>query len=834
MLFSALLLATLISINGTVVDPSGGAVTGATVSLHGTSTTTDNLGHFHFDAVAPGRSRIEVAAESFKPLRRDVTIASGMAPLVLQLSLATVEESVEVTADDVRPTVDAAANLDTTTVSGSMLDQLPVFDQDLVGALSQFLDPASVATGGATILVDGVEMKSAGVPKSAIQEIAINDDPYSAESSRPGRGRIEIITKPGSGHLRGDLNFTFRNAALATRSYFAPAKPAEQRQAMEGVLGGPIASERTSFLFTFSRQNDDAAAVVHALTPAGALDETVAAPATNTEFMARVTHDWNEKHRGSLQVNWKRSANVLQGVGGVVLPQAGVNASSREDDLFFTVHSILTPERLNQFQLTLEFNREPSISVSALPGIVVRDAFVAGGAQSTILRTESGGKLNDIVTLSRGKHIVKYGVQIPNLNRRVWDDETNKGGTFSFATLADYAAGRPYAYTLQQGSGHVSLWWREYGAFVQDQIRLRPNLQASIGLRYDWQAFFHDANNFSPRASLAWSPRKDGKTIVRAGGGVFYDRSGVGPVANLMLHDGATLRSYTILNPSYPDPFAGGVTLAGVPTNTTRLASDVQIPYSLQYSVNVERQLSKTISVVGGYRGTRGHHLFRSVDTNAPLPPDFAIVPDARFGHVQEIRSDGRLRSDALELTLRGRYKKTLSGQVQYTFSRAMNDTGGINWYPSNQYAPLGTEWGPADFDVRHRLNILATLSAGRWGNLGLSGRFASALPYTETAGIDFFRTGMANARPAGIGRNSLRASAYSSVDVRWSHDVRLTEAKGEKARELTLAVDAFNVFNHPNFAGYVGNVRSPFYLAPTTVSPGRRLQLSAEVKFGG
>jgi hypothetical protein len=181
-----------------------------------------------------------------------------MAPIVIQLSLAAVEESLDVTADDARPSVDTAANLDTTTLSGAALDQLPVFDQDFVGALSQFLDPASIATGGATIVVDGVEMKSAGVPKSAVQEISINDDPYSAESSRPGRGRIEIITKPGSGHLRGNVNFTFRNAALATRSYFAPAKPPEQRQAAEGVLSGPIGKEGTSYLMTFSRQNDDA------------------------------------------------------------------------------------------------------------------------------------------------------------------------------------------------------------------------------------------------------------------------------------------------------------------------------------------------------------------------------------------------------------------------------------------------------------------------------------------------------------------------------------------------------------------------------------------------
>jgi len=822
-----------LAVTGTVLDPSGSAVAGAVVTLQGASATTDASGHFQIEQIKPGRGRLEVAAgDAFKPLHRDINVIAAMQPLVLQLALATVEESVDVTADEARPSVDTAANLDTTTLSGAALDQLPVFDQDFVGALSQFLDPASLATGGATILVDGVEMKSAGVPKSAVQEISINDDPYTAESSRPGRGRIEIITKPGSGHLRGNLDVSFRNDALATRSYFAPSKPPEQRAALEGVFSGPIGREGTSFLFTFSRQNDDAASVIHAITAAGPLDETVPAPSRNTELMARVTHDWNERHRGSLQVNWKRQSNIFEGVGGVVIPEAGVNASSREDDLFFTVHSILTPERLNQFQLTLEFNREPSISVSALPGIVVRDAFVGGGAQSTILRTESGGKLNDIVTLSHGKHILKYGVQIPNLNRRVWDDETNQGGTFSFATLADYAAGHPYAYTVQQGSGHVSLWWREYGAFVQDQIRVTPNLQLSAGLRYDWQAFFHDANNFSPRASLAWSPKRDGKTIVRAGAGLFYDRSGVGPVANLMLHNGSTLRSFTILNPSYPDPFAGGVTLSNLPTNVTRLASDIQIPYSLQYSLNVERQVSKSLAVIAGYRATRGHHMFRSVDVNAPLPPDFSAVPDPRFGHVQEIRSDGSLRSDALELTMRGRYGKRISGQAQYTLSRAFNDTAAINFYPSNQYAPVGSEWGPANFDVRHRLNLLGNISAGRLGKFGLSGRFASASPYSQTAGIDFFHTGMSNARLPGVGRNTLRATPFRSVDVRWSRDLALTQI--EKGTELTLSLDAFNVFNHPNFAGYVGNVRSPFYLSPTTVSPGRRLQLSAEVKFGG
>jgi hypothetical protein len=823
-----------VAVTGTVIDPSGAAVPGAAVALKAkgvaiASTVTDASGRFHLDGVAAGRYDVEVSTgTAFAPLRRAVNVAAGLAPLQLQLALASVEENVEVTGDEVRPSVDTAANLDTTTVSGAELDQLPVFDNDFVGALSQFLDPASVATGGTTLVVDGVEVKSAGVPKSAVQEIAINDDPYSAESSRPGRGRIEIITKPGSGSLRGTLGFTFRNDALAARSYFAPVKPPEQRQAVEGLVSGAPGKD-SSFMLTFSRQSDDAAAVVHALTPSGPFDRSVAAPSTRSELMARISHAWSDRQRASLQVNWQRDTRAMQGVGGVVLPEAGLNSAARENDLFFTLYSTLTPQRLNQFQLIVELNREPTNSVSDARAIIVRDAFVGGGAQGTILRTESGGKLNDIVTISRGRHVIKFGVQIPNLNRRVWDDRTNRGGTFSFATLADYAAGHPYAWTVQQGSGRASLWWREYGGFVQDQVRLGPNLQASVGLRYDWQSFFHDANNVSPRASLAWSPRKDGKTVVRGGAGVFYDRSGVGPVAAVMLHDGQTLRSYTLLDPPYPDPLAGGATLDGIPINLTVLAPDVQIPYSIQYSLGLERQVTKGAAIVIGYRAARGMHLFRSVDVNAPLAPDFSTVPDPRHGHVQQIRSDGRLRSDALEMTLRGRAGKRLRGQLQYTLSNARNDTGGIFWFPADQYAPSRAEWGAADFDVRHRLNALATLDAGRWGNLGVSAKLSSGLPYSETIGADLFHTGLANARPDGIRRNTLRASGAKAFDVRWSRDLQLS-----KARALTLSVDAFNVFNHPNFSGYVGNIRSPFFRSPTSVAPGRRLQVGAEMKFGG
>ena len=70
-----------------------------------------------------------------------------------------------------------------------------------------------------------------------------------------------------------------------------------------------------------------------------------------------------------------------------------------------------------------------------------------------------------------------------------------------------------------------------------------------------------------------------------------------------------------------------------------------------------------------------------------------------------------------------------------------------------------------------------------------------------------------------------------SRIDLRWAHDVVLSHMKGA-ARALTLAVDAFNVFNHPNFSGFVGNVRSLLFGLPTTASAGRLIQLSAEMNF--
>ena len=85
-----------------------------------------------------------------------------------------------------------------------------------------------------------MEARKVGVSPSAIQQIKINQDPYPAEFQRPGRGRIEVVTKAGSEAYHGSADFTFRDARLNARDAFAPTLPAEQRRIFEGVLGGPV------------------------------------------------------------------------------------------------------------------------------------------------------------------------------------------------------------------------------------------------------------------------------------------------------------------------------------------------------------------------------------------------------------------------------------------------------------------------------------------------------------------------------------------------------------------------------------------------------------------
>lgn len=829
------------SVRGSVLDPSGAGIAGASVRVETAGgalvrqAATNGQGDFALVNVPAGSYSLVVPAVSgFASRTQTLRVNGNVVGIRLSLRMETLHQEVTVGTNQPLST-DPSANRDTISTSGDQLRKLPVFDQDYVGALSRFLDAASGSSGGITLIVDGVEMKSAGVSASGIQEVRVNNDPYSAEFSRPGRGRIEIITKPGSPVFHGEANFLSRDAALNAKSYFAPTRPPEVRRVFEGHLTGPVGGRgHTSFISSGSFGQLDTAVVVNAIGLSGPIVENVLTPTREYQASMRVTHDFSANHRLSLGYNFEGDSSTNSRVGGITLPEAGTNGNSREDDAIFNDRIIISPTLINQLQITLEKDEDVTTSVTNAQSIQVSGAFVGGGAQADEARTENTIHVNEVVTWSHGNHYVRAGVQLPQFSRRAVDDHTNRLGTFSFSSLASYMQNAPYAFTAQQGVGRGIYWINEFGAFIQDQIKVNPRLQLSLGLRYGWQTFLPDVNNFAPRISVAYAPGK-GKTIVRAGAGVFYDRTGGDFPATVVLHDGVTLRSVQILNPQFP--LTSGVNVSALPPDLVRFDAHVRAPYSYQYSFGVERQIHKTVTVTAAYRGQVQAKSFRSRDANAPiLPPNPSLTasyarPNPSYGEIQQIESEGRSLLNALDLSFRGDAGRWFSGQAQYTLSRFENNTGGINSFPQDQYSP-DDEWGRANQDRLQKFDLLGNINPDHWLSLGVGAALYSGTPYTETTGADSFHTGLDNARPTGLGRNTLLSGGVATLDLLYSHDFFLTKQRDDDAKAISAEVAAFNVLNRTNFTGYIGNLSSSRFGQPTGAQAGRQIQFSLGYRF--
>ena len=827
------------AVTGQISDPSRALVTNVQVSIERLdhsrkqNAVSDDRGIFTLPAVPPGRYRLTIAAQNgFADYTTEIQVGAK-APTFIRIALAlpSIQQQANVDAAQESVSIDPSENRDQIVTSANMLEHIPVLDQNYIAVLTPFLDQAGVATSGVSIIVDGVEMKGTGVSDSAIKEARINNDPYSAETNVPGKGRIEIMTKPGTPEFHGELNFGYRDSVTDAANYFALTRPQEQKKNYEGSLTGPLGRRTgTTFLVSGTRQEDDLESIVHAIGPNGLISENVPTPTRDTEVAVRASKDFTQNNRASIQYNVTDLITRNQGVGGVVEAQTGVNTQTREDDIIFNDRQIISPVLLNQLQIFLEKDHNPARSVLNAPKIIIDGSSTSGGAQADSLNTENNMKVNDIVSLSHGRHYLKFGVNVPNISRRAWEDHSNEEVTFSFSSLAAYNAKTPYSFTQQAGPGRDVFWWIEVGAFIQDQIQISPNLEASVGLRYDWQTYFPSAHDFAPRGSLAYAP-KGHNIVLRTGAAIFYDRSGATPIADLTRFNGVILRSYTLLNPGYPQPLPASTPISTLPTNLVQLAPTSHMPYSTHYSFGVERKIHGTASLAVTYRGVLGVDMFRSRDVNAPLPPDYLTVPNPQFGFIRSIEFDGHQMQNALDVTLQGKLTRWFSGMTQYTWSHTNNDTGGIAWYPANQYDNIG-EYSRADFDQRRRFNLLAVVNRGHWASVGLGANLYSGTPYTETSGVDSYNTGLLNARPAGIARNTLQGAGYADVDARWTHDFYFSHNRQDSDPHLTLSMDGFNLPNHANFSSYVGNVQSAFFGTPTAALTARRFQLTVGFTF--
>ena len=266
-------------------------------------------------------------------------------------------------------------------------------------------------------------------------------------------------------------------------------------------------------------------------------------------------------------------------------------------------------------RLQVRWTDSRSTSSVEAPTIRVNDAFTTGGAQQAggtrTLEFEAASDLDYV----RGRHSMRTGLLLEGGRYRS-DASSNYLGTFTFASLADYLAGKPSSYTRRIGDPNVRYGNLQAGAYVQDDWRIHKTAMLSLGLRYEAQTLIDDQNNWSPRASLTWSPFKDGKTTFRAGAGYFNDWLGTSTYEQTLRVDGFRQRELNLRNPGYPDPGVGGAT---PPTNRYQLSDGLGLPDTWSANAGVDRQIGQYFRVNAGYTYRRGDHMLRGRNLNAPV-----------------------------------------------------------------------------------------------------------------------------------------------------------------------------------------------------------------------
>ena len=325
-----------------------------------------------FDSRASATAAIPVEVEH-EDFARSVTplqvSGRASATLTIKLSLSSVVTKVTVVGDEpAQVSTDISENLDTASVDQNLLEKVPVFDQDYVTAMSAFLDAGAIGTSGVQTIVNGVEVTSVTVSASAVQEVRINQNPYSAEYARPGRGGIEIITKEAGSDYHGTFNFIFRDSVLNARDPFALVRAPEQRRIFEGAFSGPIGQSKSwSFMLSGHRQEEDLQSIVFAQDLSGPVQESVPSPKRDTLFTLHVGHQFSENHVAYWQYTEWDYPSSNQGVGGFVLPEAATNSDQWERAWVFNDRHTISPHLLFQFQVLVGWEHHATTSVNSAP-----------------------------------------------------------------------------------------------------------------------------------------------------------------------------------------------------------------------------------------------------------------------------------------------------------------------------------------------------------------------------------------------------------------------------------------------------------------------------------
>lgn len=878
----------------TVLDETRGVLPGATVTLTGIDESTKSAaiepaltspqGQVRFEKLAPGRYAIRAEFSGFQTRTLpDVRVRAGDNRQVVILPIDRVQSSVTVERDRQQ----AASDRDVTFGSVLTREQIDALSDDPDELRRQLMD---IAGPDAKILVDSFEGRELP-PKALIKSIRVTRDSFAPEVHYAGELRIEILTQPGIGPLRGSARMGFYDSALDGRNPLVGARGPAQSWNYGVSLNGTLVNERASFNLHFNGADSYTTPVQYAATAGGQVTRIAPLRNPTDNAMFGGGFDYALTRDQVLRVNFHgmRMNRRNDGVGTYDLLDRAYSTSNSSFGLYLQQNGPIGRRFVLNTRLSISGNDSETASAFEAPTVVVNDAFTSGGAQR---RGGTHGRsywLNSDLDYVRGIHTVRTGLELHYTTSRT-DSHANYLGTYVFESLAAYEAGRPRSYSRRIGDPRVSYENVQGGFYVQDDIKVRKGLTLTGGVRYEAQTHVPDALNFAPRVGFTWAPFKGGKTTLRGSWGVFYDWLSTGTYAQTLQVDGFRQRELNIINPSFPDPGDVG---SAPPTNRYLFPDDFYMAYSQRLSAGIAQAITRRVNTNVLYSYSYRYGLLTGRNLNAPVN---GVRPDPSFANVVLASPDGRGTQHSISASANvnlgplgagaapggggmimagGHMIRMSDGPMAgpgaasgpwFSWRRGLTVSGFYNWGRTHDNTEgafaipaspdLEDEWGPSNFDRRHSGHLAVTSSAIRNMTARFSFSGSSAPPLTIRTGIDDNGDLIFNDRPAGVGRNSARTVATwnSSASVSYSLaigrkqitsgggvqimgspaglTVNPTGAQTTPRYRVGISANVQNLFNQPFYSGFSGVMTSPFFLRPTQASGVRRVTLNTTVSF--
>jgi outer membrane receptor protein involved in Fe transport len=729
-------------------------------------------------------------------------------------------------------------------------------------------------------------------PLEAIEQFNFITSRYKAEYGRSNGGVMNIVTKSGTNQLQGSWFTLLRddamNAITESEKRADVDKQDYRRYQFGGSVGGPIKTNKAHFFAAYERTQQDTFQVVDTLGMFPGEDGIFTTPYRENLLTAKVNTNLNASQY--LAVRYGRNTNSQPYGADPHVPPSGWGTSSNEFNSINANHNwVLGGSKLNEFIFQYaDFSN--AITANSLDSAISFPNGVSIGQNGNTPQQTQQKKYQfrddfswSVAGMGGLGHDFKAGVNFINQPRLFITFNTGSGD-YAYSHTTNDINGPLSSVSLNGGAAEANIPNKQLGLYVQDDFRVTDRLTLNLGLRYDlidgyaidqslnpnfvilqnaakagrfdgmepFREFGldskEDTNNWQPRAGMAYDLRGDGRDVLRAGYGRYYD---VGYTnANILFAaiNATGIGAGTIFSVSNPngirkangDFFQVGDDIATIasqneaggalPLNSHIASPRIRQPYSDQYSVGWSHQLNDSTAFDIDYIHSDGRDLGWRVQLNqrnaGATARQFADLPISPANFTIDI-SDGQSRYDGINFGVRRRMTNGLSFSAWYSLSKATSTTGagsdelnGQNIQNHNDlYADV--QRGPSGrTDARHKATISAVWQAP-WGiTVSPVFRYRSALPIALTKGLDTNNNLANNEIPDMAFKftgfdgdvatfeedgpcetiNCGRGAAQSQLNLRVSKGFSLWgRARVEAIGEI------FNLFNAKNPSGFTG-----------------------------